>query len=197
MYCSGPGCHIGRVANVRRANQSFSKTSGPSPDGAGAQVVMAGVQLDARTLNSIGREVRDTYTLLHPDHGSYRVLYGVNAEGKIEATALPYAVAGPGPSTQATGPQPPTPPPPQGSVPEYVKSIDLHAVNVNGWNRDTSYVRDITPNPHGGWIPGPWGDPIDDHVYETPGGGGNGGCGGTGQRPRARKSSSDSLILPS
>jgi hypothetical protein len=165
------------------ANHPFSKTSGPSPDGSGAQVVVAGAQLDAHTLAVIDREVRETYQRLHPDRGSYMVLFGVNAEGKVEATALPYAVHGQGPVTQATGPQPPTPPPPPGgSVPVYVNRVDLHVVNYNGWNRDTSYGRDVTPSQNGGWTTGPWGDPIDDHVYQSPGGGRT-GCGGTGERP--------------
>jgi len=128
------------------ANRSFSTSSGPSPAGRRVQVVLIGTELDARTLDAIDREVREIYALLHPGHRSYRVRFGVDAEGKIEATALPYTVAGQGPSTQATGPQPP---PPGGTVPDYGSRVDLHIVNFNGSNRDTSYGRDVAPDRHG------------------------------------------------
>ena len=177
------------VSQATAAAEPFSKKSGPTPDGSGAQVVAAGMVLDERAAASLEREALDTFERLHPEQNSTVVWIGTNSLGRIEVTALPYDAMGHGNSTQAgTGPQPPTPPPPPGApgTPDYVSRVDYHIVNYNGWNRDTSYSRTVAPNPNGaGFVNGPWGDPIDDHVYPAPGGGGGGntGCGGTGQRP--------------
>jgi hypothetical protein len=110
------------------ANPTFLKTVGPTPDGRGARVVLAGGQLDARTIALVDREVREAYEQLHPHHGSYRVMFGINAEGNVEATALPYAVAGERPSTQAPGAQPPTSPSPS-EVPDYADHVDPRVVD--------------------------------------------------------------------
>jgi len=83
------------------ASPVFLKTVGPTPDGKGARVVLAGNQRDAQTIARLDREVREAYDQLHPQHGSYMVTFGINAEGNLEATALPYAVAGERPATEA------------------------------------------------------------------------------------------------
>jgi len=87
------------------ASPAFLKTVGPTPDGKGARVVLAGNQRDAQTIARLDREVREAYDQLHPQHGSYMVTFGINAEGNTEATALPYAVEGERPSMQVTSPE--------------------------------------------------------------------------------------------
>jgi len=87
------------------ASPAFLKTIGPTPDGKGARVVLAGSQRNAQTIARLDREVREAYDQLHPQHGSYMVTFGINAEGNIEAAALPYVAEGKGPPTQVTGPE--------------------------------------------------------------------------------------------
>ncbi len=166
-----------------------TRMTGYSPDGTGAQIIVSSTSamtLDAQTATTLKQDVMEEFLKLHPQQ-STTVQIGQDADGRIVATAVPYAVPSGGQTTTGggTGPQPPTPPPPGiDQVPDFLAGVDYHVVNYNGWNRDTSYSRTVTPLPNnGGWSTGPWGDAAD-HVYPTPGGGGGANaCGASGQRP--------------
>ncbi|MEO5560100.1 MAG: hypothetical protein ABIO49_09610 [Dokdonella sp.] len=164
------------VGQACATDASFTKTTGFTTDGRGAQIVVypaAGMTFDAKATAMLAQEALDAYANLHPEHqGSTVVSIGQQADGRIEATVLPYAVP-PGQTTSTTGSEPPTPEPPP-SNPNGVTRIDYHITNYNGWNRDTSYRRDRSTGPSGGDVYGDW-SKTSDNLYESPTSGAGGG----------------------
>lgn len=161
------------IGQACATDASITKTTGFTADGRGAQIVVypaTGMIFDAKATALLMQEAIDAYAKLHPDQGGSTVVsVGQQADGRIEATVLPYAVA-PGQTTSTTGSEPPTPDPPP-SNPNGVTRVDLHSVNYNGWNRDTSYRRNRSTSPSGGDSYSDW-DKISDNLYVSPGGGG-------------------------
>lgn len=165
------------IGQACAADASFTKTTGFTKDGRGAQIVVyptAGMTLDAKATAMLAQEALDAYANLHPhQQGSTVVSFGQQADGRIEATVLPYAVPSSGMTTDALGEKPPTPDAPP-SNPNGVTRVDYHIVNYNGWNRDTSFRRNRTTGPSGGDTYSDWVG-YSDSVYESPTSGAGGG----------------------
>jgi len=106
------------------------------------------------------------------------VVYVVrNANGSVVATAEHWngGDGAIGLDSTPPGPPPPEPPPPPAGTPPGVGSVS-YVEHLNGYTRNTTYSRDVTPDPGStsGYDDGPWYPSFDQYQYD--GGGGTGQC---------------------
>jgi len=127
------------------------------------------------TDSSIIKEAVQRFAATAPSAG-IRTLLVHNSDSSVVATAERWSDGDETVESGPTGPAPGTPPPPaSGTVPPSVGNVN-YTTHLNGYTRDTTYTRDVTPDPNadGGFDDGAWYVTKDD--LEFTGGGGNGPC---------------------
>lgn len=155
---------------AERADGSIVVTEhGVAPDAAGNDDVAATKEAQQAFAASHPGVVQNTVTwVVHDANGT--VTIATRSTGDGDETTNGTAPAGPPP------PMPPSPVP--GSVPSKLNQV-IYQGHQNGYTRNTTYDRNVAPDPDGGYTDSDWWLGSDTVTY----GGGSTGCGDSGERP--------------